>query len=80
MSRITRRWQRRRRLLWAGVLLGLVVLVAVLSVVDAGLRIHDHLVSAARDQRSKRTENTVFRTAGLAGLTSLAALVLVAPS
>ena len=28
---MTRRWYRRRRLLWAGVLLGLVVIVAVLS-------------------------------------------------
>ena len=35
---MTRRWQRRRRLLWAGLLLGLVVSVAILSVVDAGLR------------------------------------------
>ena len=77
---MTRRWQRRRRLLWAGLLLGLVVSVAILSVVDAGLRIHDQLVSATRGRRSTRKMNTVFRTAGLAGLTSLAALVLVAPS
>jgi len=47
-----RRWERRRRLLWAGVLLGLVVVVGVLSVVDAGLRIYDHLSSATRDRRS----------------------------
>jgi hypothetical protein len=45
---MTRRRNRRRRLLWAGVLLGLVVIVAVLSVVDAGLRIYDRLVSATR--------------------------------
>ena len=49
-----RRWERRRRLLWAGVLLGLVVIVAVLAIVDAGLRFCDHLVSATRDRRSKR--------------------------
>lgn len=77
---MTRRWQRRRRLLWAGWLLGLVVIVAVLSVVDAGLRIHDRLVSATRGRRSTRKTNTLFRTARLAGLTSLAALVLVEPS
>jgi len=52
---MTRRRYRRRRLVWAGVLLCLVVIVAVLSVVDAGLRIHDHLVSATRGGRSKRT-------------------------
>ena len=40
--------ERRRRLLWAAMLLGLVMLVAVLSVVDAGLRIYDHLVAASR--------------------------------
>ena len=51
---MTRRGHRRRRLLWAGVLLGLVVIVAVLSVADAGLRIYDQLVSATRDRRSKR--------------------------
>ena len=37
-------------------LLGLVVLVAVLSVVDAGLRIYDHLVAASRERRPKRKE------------------------
>ena len=62
-----RRWERRRRLLWAGVLLGLVVVVAVLAIVDAGLRLCDHLVSATRDRHWKRKENTVFRTTGLAG-------------
>ena len=77
---MTRRWQRRHRLPWAGRLLGLVVIVAVLSVVDAGLRIHDRLVSATRGRRPKRKTNTVFRTAGLAGLTSVVALVLVEPS
>ncbi len=51
---MTRRGHRRRRLLWAGVLLGLVVIVAVLSVADAGLRIYDQLVSATRDRRSTR--------------------------
>ena len=51
---MTRRGHRRRRLLWAGVLLGLVVIVAVLSVADATLRIYDQLVSATRDRRSKR--------------------------
>jgi hypothetical protein len=51
---MTRRGHRRRRLLWAGVLLGLVVIVAVLSVADAGLRIYDQLVSATRDRRWKR--------------------------
>lgn len=49
-----RRWERRRRLLWAGLLLGLVMVVAVLSVVDAGLRIYDHLVSATLERRSMR--------------------------
>ena len=72
---MTRRRHRRRRLVWAGVLLGLVVIVAVLSVVDAGLRIHDHLVSATRGGRSKRKKNTVFRTAGLAGARPGGALV-----
>lgn len=48
-----RHWERRRRLLWAAVLLGLVVIVAVLSIVDGGLRIFDRLVSATRDQRAK---------------------------
>ena len=52
---MTRHWKRRRRLLWAGLLLCLVVIVAVLSVADAGLRIYDELVSATRDRRSKRT-------------------------
>jgi uncharacterized protein involved in exopolysaccharide biosynthesis len=51
---MTRRLHRRRRLLWAGVLLGLVVIVAVLSVADATLRIYDQLVSATRARRSKR--------------------------
>ncbi len=64
---MTRRRHRRRRLLWAGVLLGLVVIVAVLSVADAALRIYDQLVSATRGGRSKRKENSVFHTAGLAG-------------
>ena len=52
---MTRRRHRRRRLLLAGVLLGLVVMVAVLSVTDAALRIYDQLVSATRARRSKRT-------------------------
>ena len=51
---MTRRRHRRRRLLWAGVLLGLVVVVAVLSVADAGLRIYDQLATVTRDRRSKR--------------------------
>jgi Na+-driven multidrug efflux pump len=46
-----RHWERRRRLLWAAVLLGLVMTVAVLSVIDAGLRIYDHLVSATPHAR-----------------------------
>ena len=50
---MTRRWQRRRRFLWTGVLLALVVTVAVLSVVDAGLRIYDHVYAATRDRRAK---------------------------
>ena len=50
---MTRRRHRRRRLLWAGVLLGLVVIVAVLSVADAGLRIYDHVYAATRDRRAK---------------------------
>jgi hypothetical protein len=51
---MTRRRHRRRRLLWAGVLLALVVIVAVLSVADAALRIYDQLASATRARRSKR--------------------------
>ena len=51
---MTRRRHRRRRLLWAGVLLGLIVIVVVLSVTDAVLRIYDQLVSATRARRSKR--------------------------
>jgi len=35
------------------VLLGLVVIVAVLSVADAGLRIYDHVYAATRDRRAK---------------------------
>lgn len=62
---MTRRRKQRRRLLWAGLLLGLVVIVAVLSVIDAGLRIYDQLVSATRDRRPKRTENRMLRPAGL---------------
>jgi hypothetical protein len=42
---MTRRRHRLRRLLWAGLLLGLVVIVAVLSLADAGLRIYDQLVA-----------------------------------
>ena len=53
-----RHWERRRRLLWAAVLLGLVVIVAVLSVVDGGLRLYDHVSGAARNRRTKP-----FRTA-----------------
>jgi hypothetical protein len=48
-----RHGERRRRLLWAALLLGLVVIVAVLSVVDGGLRIYDRLVSGTRDRRAK---------------------------
>lgn len=77
---MTRRRKLRRRLLWAGVLLGLVVVVAVLSVVNAGLWLHDQVRSAARDRRTKRTATTTFRTAALAVLTPLVALVLVAPA
>ena len=50
---MTRHWKRRRRLLWAGLLLCLVVIVAVLSVADAGLRIYDHVYAATRDRRAK---------------------------
>ena len=56
---MTRRWKRRRRLLWAGVLLGLVVIVAVLSVVDAGLRMHDRARSAVRLRGGRRTASTI---------------------
>jgi hypothetical protein len=56
-----RRWERRRRLLWVGLLLALVVIVAVLSVVDVGLRMYDQLVSATRERRVKR-KLTTFRT------------------
>jgi hypothetical protein len=48
-----RHGERRRRLLWAALLLGLVVIVAVLSVVDGGLRLYDHVSGAARDRRAK---------------------------
>ena len=48
-----RRSERRRRLLWAAVLLALVMSVAVLSVVDAGLRIYDRVSGATRDRRAK---------------------------
>jgi len=48
-----RRSERRRRLLWAAVLLALVMSVAVLSVVDAGLRIYDRVSAATRDRRAK---------------------------
>jgi hypothetical protein len=59
-----RRWERRRRLVWIGVLLALVVIVAVLSVVDAGLRVYDHLVSATRERRARR-KLTTLRTSSL---------------
>jgi hypothetical protein len=81
---MTRRWYRRRRLLWAGVLLGLVVIVAVLSVVDAALRIYDQLVSATRNRRTKWKENTMFsivRLARIAAILAVAtALVNAAPA
>ena len=48
-----RHWERRRRLLWAAMLLGLVLAVAVLSVVDGGLRLYDRVSAATRDRRPK---------------------------
>ena len=60
-----RRWERRRRLLLAGVLLGLVVIVAVLTVVDAALRAYDSVSSGFR-RRSKRKETALFRIGRLA--------------
>lgn len=68
-----RRVYRRRRLLWAGLLLGLVVIVAVLTVVDAALRIYDHLASTARHPRWK--ENTMISPVRLA---AIAAILVVA--
>jgi len=59
-----RRWERRRRLLWAGILLGLVVVVAVLSVVGAGLRVYDQLVSATRDRRWRPNQTARFALLG----------------
>ena len=50
---MTRRRRLRRRLLWAGVLLGLVLLVAALSVLDAALGVRDQVVA---DLRARRTE------------------------
>jgi len=68
-----RRWVRRRRLVWAAVLLGLVVIVAVLSVVDAGLRSYDQLVSATRDRRSKPKKRPSRRPAANPAAYQLAA-------
>jgi len=50
---MTRRRHRLRRLLWAGLLLRLVVIVAVLSLADAGLRIYDQLVAVTDVLRRK---------------------------
>ena len=61
-----RHWGRRRRLIWAGVLLGVVVIVAVLSVVDAALRAYDRLVAATRDQRPMWIASALFPHPGLA--------------
>lgn len=55
---MTRRRRLRRRLLWAGVLLGLVLLVAALSVLDAALGVRDQVLAS---RRSRRTDLRVKR-------------------
>jgi hypothetical protein len=77
---MTRRRRLRRRLLWASVLLSLVLVVALLSVLNAGLWIHDQVVSIQGARRTNGREKTMSRTTALAVLMSLAALVLVAPA
>ena len=56
---MTRRRRLRRRLLWAGVLLGLVLVVAGLSLLDAGLWVRDQVVAAGRFRRTNRRERTL---------------------
>ena len=56
---MTRRRRLRRRLLWAGVLLGLVLLVTALSVLNAALWVRDQVVAAGRSQRTNRGERTM---------------------
>ena len=55
---MNRRRRLRRRLLWAGVLFGLVLLVAALSVLDAALGVRDRV---AASRRSRHTDRRVKR-------------------
>ena len=63
---MNRRRRLRRRLLWAGVLFGLVLLVAVLSVLDAALGVRDRVVASRRPRRTDRTVKRMPRPTAIA--------------
>ena len=63
---MTRRRRLRRRLLWAGVLFGLVLLVAALSVLDAALGVRDRVVASRRSRHTDRTVKRMPRPTAIA--------------
>jgi hypothetical protein len=80
---MTRRRRLRRRLLWAGVLLGLVLVVATASTLRLALWARDHLVAAAGRIRFAppiRKENTMHSRTSFVVVAAVAALVLAAPA
>ena len=74
---MTRRRRLRRRLLWAGVLLGLLFLLAALSMLRAGFWARSRLTAHARPTRK---EHTMQRRTSLAIIAALGALVVAAPA
>lgn len=74
---MTRRRRLRRRLIWAGVLLGLAVLLASVSVLRFAIWTGHQVASLTRPIRR---ENAMFRRTSLAIVAALGALLLAAPA
>ena len=80
---MTRRRRLRRRFVWAVVLLGLVLLLATVSVLRVGIWMRSQLMAAARRIRFvplTRKENTMYGRTSFVVVAAVAALLLAAPA
>jgi hypothetical protein len=80
---MTRRQRTRRRMLWAGVLLGLVLLLATVSALRVGLWARDWFATAGHRTRPKtriRKEKTMHLKTTLGVLAAAGALLAAAPA
>ena len=80
---MTRRRRLRRRLLWGGVLFGLVLLLTTVSLLRVGIWARGHLTATARRIQFVpliRKENTMVTRTSFVVVAAIAALLLAAPA